>query len=97
MGEETTYTERERARAAVWKAGSPTLPSEARRAAPYVRDGRPQGADLEFCLPAEHAALNLLPEVRGTGLELFAELGIPWHQGYAGGRATTCCRRRSSV
>ena len=36
-------------------------------------------------MPRDFAALNLLPEVRDRALLLFAELGIPWHQGIDGG------------
>lgn len=84
-GEGNEFRDRERAWAAAWKAGTPALPEDARRSAPYVRDGRPQGGDLAFCLPVEHACLNLLPEGRDVGLAVFAELGIPWHQGAAVG------------
>ena len=38
----------------------------------------------DFCLPAPYATWNLLPEVRDRAV-LFAELGIPWHQGIEGG------------
>jgi hypothetical protein len=71
----------ERARAVAWKHATSTLPPEAKRQAPWFRDGEPCTPPLDFCLPPEHAALNLLPEVRNLALELFAELGIPWHAG----------------
>lgn len=80
-----TYESRERARAARWKANSATLPEEARFAAPWEHDGKSSRRTYEFCLPRDYAALNLLPEVRDQALLLFAELGIPWHQGIAGG------------
>jgi hypothetical protein len=77
-----TYVEEQREKASRWKSGSGTLPEEARIAAPYVGKGGVGGdTAYPFCLPAEHAALNLLPEVRTSALELFAELGIPWHCG----------------
>lgn len=68
-----------RARAAAWKQQTATLPDEARAAAPYVKDGAEKTAPLPFCLPARHAQLNLLPEVREGALSLFADLDIPWH------------------
>lgn len=81
-----TYTEQERARAAAWKRRTATVGPEAKRSAPYVgKDGRADGQAYEFCLPAEAAALNLLPDVRSTALTLFAELGIPWHSGVGDG------------
>ena len=39
----------------------------------------------EFCLPAAYASHNLLPGVRQPALELFRELGIPWHAGVGDG------------
>ena len=58
-----------------------------RQAADAVdQQGRlPQGKPLEYCLTAEHAGLNLLPEVRPLIPELFVELGMPWHAGIGGG------------
>ena len=93
------YTARERQRAARWKATTSTLPESARVPAPYVtKSGRADGPAYPFCLPAEHAALSLLPEARDVALAMFAELGIPWHAGVGdGGRATTSCPRRSSA
>ena len=60
-----------------------TLPPDARRPAPY--GARLGGPTYDFCLPREHAALSLLPEVREPALQLFAELGVPWHAGLDGG------------
>lgn len=81
-----TYMNNERERASRWKATTTYLPGDARGAAPYVGvGGRAAGTPYDFCLPAEHAAANLLPEVRDEALALFAELGIPWHAGVSGG------------
>ena len=80
-----TFTETERARAIDWKHSTDTLPAEAVVAAPYIRNGSASGPKYEFCIPPEHAALNLLPEVRDGALALFAELGIPWHAAIDGG------------
>jgi len=80
-----TFVQRERAKAVGWKRSTATLPDEARDPAPYVRDGEARTGPLPFCLPPEHAALSLLPEVRSLALELFAELDIPWHAGIDGG------------
>jgi hypothetical protein len=75
-----TYTENERARAIAWKKRTDTLPPEAKLPAPYIgKSGRSSGPAHDFCLPAEHARLNLLPDVRTVALALFAELGVPWH------------------
>ena len=80
-----TFVQRERAKAEAWKRSTETIPDEAREPAPYVRDGKETTEPLPFCLPAEYAELSLLPEVRAEALELFAELGIPWHAGIDGG------------
>lgn len=81
-----TYTDDERLRAAAWKSWSTTLPDAARAPAPYMsKTGTTGGRAYDFCLPPEHAALSLLPEVRDDALALFAELGIPWHAGVDGG------------
>jgi hypothetical protein len=81
-----SYTDQQRARAAAWKSFTTTLPADARHPAPYVdKTGVSRGPAYDFCLPPEHAALSLLPEVREPALALFAELGIPWHAGVDGG------------
>ena len=78
-----TYTDRERRRATAWKSHTNTLPDEAKVPAPYTGKGGTRA--YEFCLPAEHAALNLLPEVRDLALDLFAAAAIPWHAGARNG------------
>ena len=86
MTKSVSFTDVERERAARWKQTTPTLPDAARVPARYVgKDGVEGGRPYEFCLPADHASLNLLPEVRDQALELFVELGIPWHAGVKGG------------
>ncbi len=81
-----SYTNAERDRAAAWKQSSDTVPAEAKVPAAYVdKDGAAGGPLYEFCLPAEHATVSLLPEVRGTALALFHVLGIPWHAGIGDG------------
>ena len=81
-----TYSDEEKSRAAAWKCSTPTLSAAARVPAPYIgKDGTAGPRLYEFCLPAESAALSLLPEVREPALALFAELGIPWHAGVDGG------------
>lgn len=88
-GHENEFREeakKQRANAARWKQSSPTLPDAARADAPYVtKTGRPGPSPYPFCLPADWAAANLLPEIRDEALALFAELGIPWHAGIDGG------------
>ena len=81
-----TYTLRERQRAIAWKHSSAAVPAEAKLPARYVnKDGIAAGEPYDFCLPAEHSAVSLLPEVREMALTLFAELGIPWHAGVGDG------------
>jgi hypothetical protein len=81
-----TYTEGERRRCSAWKSRTQTLPEPARVPAPYVgKTGHRGATSYDFCLPAEHAELNLLPEVRQPVLALFADAGIPWHAGVDGG------------
>src|SRR4051794_38605310 len=81
-----TYSEQEKARAVAWKMRTTALPGEAKCAAPYIgKDGHPTTTLFDFCLPPAFAEFNLLPEVRGTALTLFAELGIPWHAGVDAG------------
>jgi hypothetical protein len=76
-----TYTATERQRATAWKSTTDALPAAARGPAGY---GTGRTSD-DFCLPPEHAVLNLLPEVREQALALFTELGIPWHASVGGG------------
>jgi hypothetical protein len=81
-----TYSSGERQRASAWKQTTSALPDEARLPAQYVKkSGEAKGPAYSFCLPSQHAALTLLPEVRDEALALFVELGIPWHAGVAGG------------
>ena len=81
-----SYSKHEKARATAWKRSTRVLPDEAKSPSPYVtKDGTAHGPPYDFCLPAEHAALSLLPEVRGEALALFADLGIPWHAAVDGG------------
>jgi len=78
------YVKRERQRAARWKSSTTVLPQAARAHGKYVsRDGK--ALDLPFCLPADLAEHNLLPDVRSQALSLFTELGIPWHAGIGSG------------
>ncbi len=76
------FKERQAAMAVAWKQATAVLPDEARAAAPYVdKDGSASGPMRDVCLPIAFAEHNLLPQVRALALELFAELGIPWHAG----------------
>lgn len=80
------YMLRERQRAMAWKRRSTAVPLEAKAPAQYVnKDGEARGLHHDYCIPAEHAAVSLLPEVREMALVLFAELGIPWHAGVGNG------------
>ena len=86
MTTDQTFIAAERARASAWKLATTTLPMEAKVASPYNdKAGSNRGPRYDFCLPAAHAALSLLPEVRDSSLALFTELGIPWHAGIHGG------------
>lgn len=81
-----TYLEAQKSLAVAWKRTTTALPAEAEQPAPYIsKDGQPQGDPVDLCLPAEHASLNLLPEVRRPVLALFHELAIPWHACVGGG------------
>lgn len=86
MTTDQTFIATERVKASNWKLATTVLPAEAKVAAPYFdKDGSSRGPKYDFCLPAEHSALSLLPEVRDSSLALFTELGIPWHAGVRGG------------
>jgi len=80
-----SYAQQEKSRAIAWKSTTSTLPDEARAPAGWVADGQIGTTPYDFCLPPAYAGLNLLPEVRDSALALFSDLGIPWHQGVAGG------------
>ncbi len=81
-----TWIAEQRRIASRWKATTATLPEEARADASYVdKDGGAPGPARPYVLLREHAALSLLPDVRTDALQLFAELGIPWHPGISGG------------
>lgn len=67
-----------------WKKRTSTLPGEARVPGHYARRGRLEGP-YPICLPPAYADHNLLPEVRGGAIALFAELDIPWHDSVDGG------------
>ena len=87
-----TYEEEEKHRATSWKRSTAVLPENAKTDAPYVgRSGRPGTKLYGFCLPTEHAAHSLLPEIREPAIALFAELGIPWHHGIDGGPGNHLC------
>lgn len=74
------FVQRARAAAVEWKTLS--LPAETHPHATY--SGRPNGDCYPFCLPTEHAVLNLLPEA-ADAVEFFATRGIRWHQGIGTG------------
>ena len=77
----TEFKAEHEALAAAWKKRSTTLPDEARVSAPWInQDGQPRGR-YHHCLPAGYAEHNLLPHVRRGAIDLFLELGIPWHAG----------------
>lgn len=81
-----SFEQREKARAAAWKAYTSTLPVTARTDAPYVnKDGVDGPSPYPFCIPRKFAHHNLLPEVRTQALALFEELGIAWHAEVNGG------------
>src|SRR4051812_47329785 len=72
------FVDRAQRHASQWKATTPTLPEGARGPAAYLRAGRPVGM-YPYCLPAPHAAHNLLADVRETALREFATKRIAWH------------------
>src|SRR4051794_18257631 len=75
----TDFMTQQRENASRWKATA-FLPGAARLPGSYAGKG-----SYDFCLPVDHAAENLLPDIREAALGLFAELGIPWHRGIADG------------
>lgn len=75
-----SYIDQQNAMLVAWKLATTALCDEARIAGTY----RGKGA-YDVCLPREHAALNLLPEVREEAIALFRELNIAWHDGVDGG------------
>src|SRR6476620_7758054 len=78
------YASEQKALAIAWKKRTPALSTPARQAAPWInQDGVPIGM-YEHCLPAEMADANLLPG-NHAAVELFEELGIPWHCGIGNG------------
>lgn len=78
------YASEQKALATAWKKRTPTLWAPARQAAPWInQDGQPIGM-YDYCLPADMATDNLLPESQGA-VALFADLGIPWHCGIDNG------------
>ncbi len=76
-----SYANRQNAVQIAWKQRSGTLPDDARQDGIYPRFDR----SFPYCLPPQHAALNLLPDVRHGADALFEELGIPWHDSVGGG------------
>jgi hypothetical protein len=75
-----TFLAEARAAAAAWKATTRCLPEPARAAAPYL--GR--GPALPFCLPLEHAHLNLLPDARDAALARIDPSDRLWGTGGSG-------------
>jgi hypothetical protein len=75
-----TFLAEARAASAAWKATTRCLPEDARRPAPYL--GR--GPALPFCLPLEHAHLNLLPEARDAALARIGTDDRLWGTGGGG-------------
>lgn len=80
----TAFIAGERDRATRWKRTTPDLPDGARADADYFTGRGVIEGPFSFCLPAEFSEYNLLPSARHA-LELFKDLGIPWHAGVAGG------------
>lgn len=75
------YTAQRRAQEA-WKARSPTLPEDARGPGTTFVESRGEVIEVgpfPVCLPRQHAARNLLPDVRDEALRRFAAHGITWH------------------
>jgi hypothetical protein len=80
-----TFRAQQESSAVAWKLRSDALPDEAREPAPWItQEGAPRGR-YDYCLPSAYAGHNLLPEVRAGAIDLFRELGIPWHAGIDGG------------
>jgi hypothetical protein len=71
-------------RAIQWKQSTSVLPDEA-RAPGQVRGRSGEAVAVDYALPREYAAHNLLPEVRAAALDLFDRHQIAWHQSIDGG------------
>jgi Restriction Endonuclease associating with ARP len=63
-----------------WKNATHTLPDAARAPGSYRSKG-----PYAFCLPAEFASLNLLPEARDIALQRFHAAKVSWQTGCDGG------------
>lgn len=81
---EQSFAATENDRQARWKETTAHVPPAARAPGVYRRDAQ-EYAPSPFCLPRDHAALNLLPSIREVALATFVELGIPWHDSVDGG------------
>lgn len=69
------FLESEKANQIQFKLTSNSISSSAREDGVYKKHAYP------FCLPVEHAAENLLTEIRAEAIAWFAERGIHWHDG----------------
>lgn len=74
----------QKALASAWKKRTPALWTPARQAAPWINQDGVSIGMYDHCLPAEVADANLLPGNRAA-IQLFEELGIPWHCGIGNG------------
>ena len=79
------FLEDERTRQTQFKNSSPYF-SDAVRS-----DGVYRGKPRSFCLPAEFAEQNLIPEIRESALAHFAEHGIQWHNEQNGKPSNHLC------
>lgn len=78
------YAIEQKALAAAWKKRTPVLTDPARQAAPWI-DQRGKAIGMyDHCLPPEMADCNLLPGLEDA-IDLFLDLGIPWHCGIESG------------
>ncbi len=82
----TPFIAGERDRASRWKLSTSDLPGAARADADAFTGEKVIPGPFPYCIPPTHTAYNLLPSAR-NGLDVFRELGIPWHAGVAGGPA----------
>lgn len=79
------FLETEKLRQAQFKASSHYFSDAARL------DGMYRGIPRQFCLPRENAEENLIPEIRESALDHFAQHSIKWHNGQYGKPSNHLC------
>ena len=79
------FLKSEKPKQAEFKACAPYFSDPARQ------DGKYKGKTYPFCLPAERAEENLLPDIREAALTHFNARHIQWHDGKNGKPSNHLC------